>query len=87
MGDGDAVLLVQAHEHLRVAIAEVVHQAVLKAAITGTRHHRDIGNVELPNHFRDNIAAPAHFRVVDADRALRLVRTVNGHADSSLLFS
>ena len=45
-GDGDGVLVVQGEHDLRGAVAEIVDDAVVKAAVARARHERDIGDVE-----------------------------------------
>ena len=57
--DGDRAFLVQAEQHLRPLIAEIVHQAVVQAAIAGAGIERDIGDVERAQRVGDDVAAEA----------------------------
>ena len=71
VGDGDAVFLVQADNHLRFGIAEIIDDAVVETAETGARHQCNIIDADGPYGFGDGIAAPAELRITNA------VRTVN----------
>lgn len=73
VGNGDAMFLVQADQHLRIAIAKIIDETVLKPAIAGTWHHSDIRNIETANEFSDNVTAPPHFHIFSVDGA------INGH--------
>ena len=73
--DRDRVLLVQAQQHLRVAVAEQVDEAVVQPAIGGAGVQRDIGQVELAQHQRDRVAAPVIARLVGENRPLDGGRT------------
>ena len=57
--DGDRAFLVQAEQHLRPLVAEIVHQAVVQAAIAGAGIERDIGDVERAQRVGDDVAAEA----------------------------
>ena len=46
VGDGDGGLLVQAKQHLRLGIAEIIDNAVVQSAVARARRERDIGNIE-----------------------------------------
>jgi hypothetical protein len=70
---GDRTLLVQAQEHARAGIAEIVDEAVVDAAIAGTGIERDIGNVELAQHAGDRVAAPHPVRRCARDRPVNLI--------------
>jgi hypothetical protein len=72
--DRDRVLLVQAQQHLRVAVAEQVYEAVVQPAIGGARVERDIRKIELAQHQRDGVAAPVIPRFVGQDRLLDAAR-------------
>ncbi len=80
----DGVLLVQAEQHLRIAVAEQIDEAVVQAAIGGAGVQRNIGDVELAQHQRDRVRAPviagfvAERRPLDRPRAASCV----GHAFS-----
>ncbi len=58
MGERDRGLLVQAKQHLRPLVAEVVDDAVVKAAIARARVQRQIRDVQRAQHRRDAVAAP-----------------------------
>ena len=62
VGDGDRVLFMQADDHLRIAVAEIIDDAVVKSTIAGTGHQGDIFKVEPSGHFGNDIAAPLHLR-------------------------
>jgi len=64
------MLLVQAQDHLRVAIAEMIDQAVVESAIGGTGIEADIGNAQGAQHVGGDVAAPARRRVLHSGRAL-----------------
>ena len=69
----DRALLVQAEQHLRPRVAEIVDQAVVQAAIAGARIERDIGNLERAQQLCDDIAAPAGDRLNVRDLARAIV--------------
>src|SRR5262245_6191238 len=52
----------QADDHLRIAIAEIVDDAVVKTSIARAGNERDIFQVEPAGHFRNDVAAPLHLR-------------------------
>ena len=58
VGDGDGALLVDARQHLRRLVAEVVHQAVVQPAEARARHQRDVRHLEPVQHAGDRVAAP-----------------------------
>ena len=62
--DRDRRFLVQTEQHLWLLVAEIVHQAVVQAAVAGARIERDIRNVEGAQRIGDHIAAKG--RGVDA---------------------
>src|SRR5205823_7624068 len=74
MRDRDGVLFMQAQEHLRVAVAEQIDEAVMEPAIGGAGVERDIGQVELAQHQRDGVAAPIVARLVGQHRPLEATR-------------
>ena len=55
--DGDGGLLMQAEQHLRRGIAEIIDDAVVQPAIARARGERDIGNVERAQRIGDHVAA------------------------------
>ena len=57
MRDRDRAFLVQAQQHLRLFVAEIIHQAVVQAAIARAGVERDIGNVEGADRVGDHVAA------------------------------
>ena len=57
MGNGDRRLLVQAKQHLRLLVAEIVDDAVVKAAIARSGIERDIGNFERAQRLGGDVAA------------------------------
>ncbi len=71
MRDGDGVLLVQAQQHLRALVAEVVDQAVVQSAKAGAGIDGDIGDVERAQRFGDSIAAEPAIASKRGDRALQ----------------
>ena len=70
MRDGERGLLVQAEQHLRPLVAEIIHQAIVQAAIAGAGIERDIGNVKRAQRIGHHVAAETG--IVDAgwDRAV-----------------
>ena len=70
--DRDRAFLVQAEQHLRLLVAEIIDDAVVQAAIAGAGIERDIGNVERAQRVGDDVAAEC--RRVDAGG----LRTVDG---------
>ncbi len=63
LGDRDCVLFVQADDHLGISVAEIIDDAVVKAAIAGAGHERDIFKTELAGDFGYDVAAPPHARL------------------------
>ncbi len=57
MGDGNRMLLMQAQQHARIAVAEVVDQAVMQPAEASAGIQRDIGDAEGANDIRHRVAA------------------------------
>ncbi len=55
--DGDGALLVQAEQHLRPLVAEVIDDAVVEAAIAGARIERDVGHAGGAQRVGRDIAA------------------------------
>ena len=58
--DRDDMILVQTQQHLRRAIAEIVHQAVVKSAIARAGIERHVFDVQLAQHLGCDVARPAH---------------------------
>ena len=83
MRDGDRAFLVQAEQHLWPLVAEVVHQAVVQAAIAGARIERDIGDVERAQRIGHHVAAETGG--IDAGRN-RAVEGRDGGIARGLLF-
>src|SRR5580692_3029943 len=54
------MVLVQAQDDAGILVAEMIDQAVVKAAIARARVEADILDAETPQHLRRNIAAPGH---------------------------
>ena len=63
MRDCQRMILVQAQQQLRVAVAEVVDQAVVKSAKAGTRIERDVFDSQSAQHLGRDVAAPCHGRI------------------------
>ena len=57
VSDRHGVLLVQAQQHLRLHVAEVVHQAVVQAAVAGAGVQRDERNLQRTQRLGHDIAA------------------------------
>ena len=57
VGDGDGGFLMQAEQHLRRGIAEIIDDAVVQAAIARARGERDIGNIQRTQRIGDHVAA------------------------------
>ena len=53
------VILVQTEQHRRRLVAEIVDEAVVKAAVAGTRVERHVFDPEPPQHGGRHVAAPA----------------------------
>ena len=58
VGDRDRVLLVQADEHPRIAVAGVVHQAVVQPAVARAGDQREVAQVQAAEEFGQRVAAP-----------------------------
>ena len=67
------MLFMQAKQHLRLLIAEVVDDAVMQAAEAGARVERNEGKVQRPQHVGDDIAAIGLTRLACL-RTLDLIR-------------
>ena len=59
VSDRDRAFLVQAKQHLRPLIAQIVHEAVVQAAIARARIECDIGNLGCAQRVRRHVAAEA----------------------------
>ena len=68
--DRDRAFLVQAQQHLRLLVAEIIDEAVVQAAIARARIERDIGDVELAQRLGDDVAAEAGRVGAGRDRTL-----------------
>ena len=79
VGDGDRRLLVEREQHRGVAVAQVVDQAVVEAAVARPRVEGDPAQVEAAQQRGDGIAAPPHGRGAGPLRAID-GRGVAGHA-------
>ena len=64
VSDSDCGFLVQAEQHLRLGIAEVIDDAVVQPAIARARRERDVGNIQRAQRVGDHVAAKT--RRVDA---------------------
>ena len=54
------MVLVQAQDDAGIFVAEMIDQAVVKAAIARAGVEADILDTETPQHLRRDIAAPGH---------------------------
>ena len=63
MRDRHRGFLVQAEQHLRPLVAEVIDDAVVQPAVARAGIEREIGNVERAQHRRDAVAAPVFLRL------------------------
>jgi len=72
MGDGNGALLMQREQHARVGVAQMIDQAVVQSAVTGTRCERNVFNTQRAYYFSNVIAAPAGSRPFGFDRFIRL---------------
>ena len=63
IGDGDGMFLMEADQHLRISIAEVIGDRIMKAAVARTGHQRDIFEVKAANHLGHHVGPPSHARV------------------------
>ena len=57
--DRDGVLLVKAHQHFGIAIAEIVDETVVEAAIRRAGNQRDITKIQLAQHFGHGVRTPS----------------------------
>jgi hypothetical protein len=64
------MFFVQRQQHLRISIAQIVDEAVMQPAITGARIHRDVSQIQPPDHFRHDVADPFHLRITARNRGL-----------------
>ena len=62
--------VMQAQQHLRRAITEKIHQAVVQAAVTRSRIQCDVRNIEFAQHCGDGVTAPVGFRFTGGHRAV-----------------
>jgi len=79
---GHRVLLVQAEEHLRALVAQVVHQAVVQPAKAGARRERNVGNLERPQRRRRHVAAEGRSVGQRSDGTLDVVHGSTAAAES-----
>ena len=68
--DRDGVLLVEAEQHLRPLVAEVVDEAVVQPAEARARIERDVGDVERAQRLGDRVAAEQRAGRARVGRAL-----------------
>ena len=61
--DRDRMVLVQAQDDAGILVAEMIDEAVVKAAIARAGVEADIRDAETPQHLRRDIAAPGHAAV------------------------
>src|SRR5262249_22514825 len=66
MSNRDGAFFMQAQQHLRSLVSQVVHQAIVQAAVTRAWIERDIGDLGCAQRVRDHVAAEAG--IVDARR-------------------
>ncbi len=59
VSDRDRSLLVQAEQHLRRLVAEIIDDRVMEAAVAGARIERDVRNLQCAQRFGGDVAAPA----------------------------
>ncbi len=79
VGDRHGVLLVQADNHLRIAVAEIVDDAVVKTPVARARHQGDVFQVDPAGDFSDHVATPLHLRLAKIHRPIdRRVGSVLG---------
>ncbi len=57
MRDRDRTLLVEAEQHLRRIVAEIIDEAVMQPAVARAGIERDVGDVERPQRIGDDVAA------------------------------
>src|ERR1051325_11409193 len=55
VGDRHGVLFMKTDHHLRIGVAEIIHNAVMTAAIACARDKRDIFQVQPADDFGDHI--------------------------------
>ena len=79
--DADGMFFMQADHHLRVAIAEIVDEAVVQAAVAGARRQRDIFHVETAQRLGHGIGSPAEFCIRGLEQLVLVVeaRGCEGH--------
>src|SRR5215469_8696521 len=88
VGDRDRMILMQAENDAGVFVAEMIDDAVVKAAIAGARIEADIADAEAPQHLGGDIAAPGHaavglsFQAIETHQAILLTA---GRAGLTLL--
>ena len=77
--DRDRALLVQAEQHLRRVVAEIVDDRVMEAAIARAGIERDVGNLQRTQRFGGDVAAPSG-RIVgrQIDRPVELAESTDG---------
>ena len=74
----DRGFLMHAQHHLRRAIAQIIDDAVVQAAITGAGHQRDVGYVQFAQHGGHRVAAPVCFAGYARNRLVMNNRGIGG---------
>ncbi len=70
--DRDGGFLVQAQQHLRPLVAEVIDQRIVQAAVARARIERDIVDVECAQGFGDRVASKARGVTARTERTFEL---------------
>ena len=69
VGDREGVILMQAQQHLRIPVSEIVDKAVVEAAIARTGIQRDVLDTEASQHLGRHVASPTHASIAAAGGA------------------
>jgi hypothetical protein len=72
VGNRDRMLFVQADDHLRIAVAQIVDDAVVKATIAGAGHQSDVLQIEPSGYLCNDVAPPLHLWLTQILRAIDL---------------
>ncbi len=62
MRDRDCVIFIEAQQHLRIAVAQIVHEAVMQPPVTCSRVQGDVLDAQPLEHFSGHIARKREWR-------------------------
>ena len=83
--NGNRMFLMQADQHLRIAVAEVIDHAVMQAAIARARRQRNIAQVKAAQHLGHGVRRPAKLGIAFGDQPVLVVECGGCELDALVL--